>query len=145
MVLLDRWVNIYSDRPWNIVVSDFMTGGFFFALMHYGDMYVPVVHILYQVSWCIQEKVAKNVSCSSWCPQSQSCWWLPWNSSHRSCPTDRWTFANTILVISRKFLIKYYGYSLDFLIINMDQLRLTHLLSIQYGLFLTGHRLTETC
>jgi hypothetical protein len=50
-----------------------------------------------------------------------------------------------VCVISRKFLIKYYEYSFDYLIIIMDQLRLMHLFSIQYGLFLTGHRLTETC
>ena len=51
----------------------------------------------------------------------------------------------TVSVISRKFLIKYYEYSFDFLIIIMDQLRLTLLLSIPYSLFLTGHRLMGTC
>ena len=39
-------------------------------------------------------------------------------------------------VISHKFLIKYYEYSFDFLIIIMDQLRLMRFLSIQYSLFL---------
>ena len=49
-------------------------------------------------------------------------------------------------VISWKFLFKYHEYSFDFLIIIiMDQLRLTLLLRILYGLFLTGHRLTGTC
>ena len=41
-----------------------------------------------------------------------------------------------MVVISRKFLTKYYEYSFDCLIIIMDQLQLTCLLSIQYGLFL---------
>ena len=49
-----------------------------------------------------------------------------------------------IVVISQKFLIKYYEYSFDYLII-MNQIRLTLLLSIPYGLFLTGHRLMGTC
>ena len=49
------------------------------------------------------------------------------------------------LVISWKSLIKYYEYSFDYLTIIMNQLRLMLLLSIQYGLFLTGHRLTGTC
>ena len=48
-------------------------------------------------------------------------------------------------VISWKFLIKYYGYSFDYLIIIMNQLRLTILLSMQYSLFLTGHRLMGIC
>ena len=54
-------------------------------------------------------------------------------------------FKSSPVVISWKFLIKYYDYSFDYLIIIMDQLWLTLLLSIQYGLFLTGHRLTGTC
>ena len=44
--------------------------------------------------------------------------------------------AGVHTVISRKFLIKYYEYSFEYLTIIMDQLWLTLLLSIQYGLFL---------
>ena len=51
----------------------------------------------------------------------------------------------TYIVTSQKFLIKYYGYSFDYLIIIMNQLRLTLLLSIQNSLFLTRHRLTGIC
>ena len=46
-------------------------------------------------------------------------------------------------VISRKFLIKYYEYSFDYLIIIMNQLRLTCYLVYSTVCFLTGHRLTE--
>ncbi|KAF7355868.1 Cytochrome P450 [Mycena venus] len=35
--LLDRRGLIYSDRPGNIVASEMMTGGLFFAMSHYGD------------------------------------------------------------------------------------------------------------
>ncbi|KAJ6484798.1 cytochrome P450 [Mycena sanguinolenta] len=35
--LLDRRALIYSDRPGNIVASEMMTGGLFFASSHYGD------------------------------------------------------------------------------------------------------------
>ncbi|KAJ7845750.1 hypothetical protein B0H14DRAFT_2357942 [Mycena olivaceomarginata] len=35
--LLDRRALIYSDRPGNIVASEMMTGGLFFAMSHYGD------------------------------------------------------------------------------------------------------------
>ncbi|KAJ6460518.1 cytochrome P450 [Mycena sanguinolenta] len=35
--LLDRRGSIYSDRPENIVASEMMTGGLFFATSHYGD------------------------------------------------------------------------------------------------------------
>ena len=37
VALLDRRAAIYSDRPRNIVVSDIMTGGLFFAFTRYGD------------------------------------------------------------------------------------------------------------
>jgi hypothetical protein len=35
--LLDRRAAIYSDRPRNIVASDIMAGGLFFAFSRYGD------------------------------------------------------------------------------------------------------------
>ena len=38
--LLDRRANIYSDRPNNIVASDFLTGGLHIAFIHHGDRYV---------------------------------------------------------------------------------------------------------
>jgi hypothetical protein len=37
VALLDRRAAIYSDRPRNIVVSDIMAGGLFFAFSRYGD------------------------------------------------------------------------------------------------------------
>ncbi|KAI0270341.1 cytochrome P450 [Russula aff. rugulosa BPL654] len=39
VALLDRRAAIYSDRPRNIVVSDIMAGGLFFAFSRYGDTY----------------------------------------------------------------------------------------------------------
>ncbi|KAF8489337.1 cytochrome P450 [Russula emetica] len=39
VALLDRRAAIYSDRPRNIVTSDIMAGGLFFALSRYGDTY----------------------------------------------------------------------------------------------------------
>ena len=37
VALLDRRAAIYSDRPRNIVVSDIMAGGLFFAFSRYCD------------------------------------------------------------------------------------------------------------
>ncbi len=37
VALLDRRATIYSDRPRNIVASDIMSGGLFFAFTRYGD------------------------------------------------------------------------------------------------------------
>jgi hypothetical protein len=37
VALLDRRAAIYSDRPRNIVASDIMAGGLFFAFSRYGD------------------------------------------------------------------------------------------------------------
>ncbi len=37
VALLDRRAAIYSDRPRNIVASDIMSGGLFFAFSRYGD------------------------------------------------------------------------------------------------------------
>ena len=48
-----------------------------------------------------------------------------------------------LIVISWKFLIKYYEYSFNYLIIIMNQLRLTCYLVYSTVCFLTGHRLTE--
>ncbi|KAF8489336.1 cytochrome P450 [Russula emetica] len=39
VALLDRRAAIYSDRPRNIVASDIMAGGLFFAFSRYGDTY----------------------------------------------------------------------------------------------------------
>ena len=51
--------------------------------------------------------------------------------------------AGVTSVISWKFLIKYYEYFFDYLIIIMDQLRLTLYLVYSTVCSLTGHRLTE--
>ena len=37
VALLDRRAAIYADRPRNIVASDIMAGGLFFAFSRYGD------------------------------------------------------------------------------------------------------------
>jgi hypothetical protein len=41
--LLDRRAGIYSDRPRNIVGSDIMSGGLFFVLSRYNDMFVYLI------------------------------------------------------------------------------------------------------
>jgi len=41
--LLDRRAGIYSDRPRNIVAFDIMTGGLFFVLSQYNDMFVCLI------------------------------------------------------------------------------------------------------
>ncbi|KAJ7302126.1 cytochrome P450 [Mycena albidolilacea] len=51
--LLDRRALIYSDRPGNIVASEMMTGGLFFAMSHYGDTWRRMRRVA-------QEALSKN-------------------------------------------------------------------------------------
>jgi hypothetical protein len=57
--LFDRRAYIYSDRPDNIVASDFLTGGLHILLMNHGDTYVLCLFQLRQI-FDIGQKVAKN-------------------------------------------------------------------------------------
>jgi hypothetical protein len=41
--LLDRRAGIYSDRPRNIVAFEILTGGLFFVLSQYNDMFVYLI------------------------------------------------------------------------------------------------------